>query len=463
VSVGHVALVSPYPTADQRAASGVAWYTQSLARALAERGTAVTVVAPDETEHQDKGPAPDGSQPARASTGNGGGRSRSHASQPPTGPGPGGHRTEMDGPVRVDRAFRRGPAGLIRAAAAALATGAPVVHVQHETFLYGGPDSVPAVLYALARFRQAGRGPVVTMHQVVEPATIDRDFTDLHRVNVPPALAKAGLSALQSSVARVADRLIVHEHAFRRTVPEATVFPLGGNGANGANGANGGNGTAGDGTAGDGPTPAELRARAGAAPDDLLVLCFGFMAPYKGFEHALEAARLSREAGGGRSPFRLVMAGSEHPRLRGQQYLRGLQERCGGVAHFTGFVPDAEVAAWFDAADAVLLPYPQPFSSSGVLAHAIARGTPALVSGALAEVIGFPAHAAVPLQPAELAARLDSLARDRARLAPLAALTTALQEGRSWDELAGRHLELYEEVIHAQRSPRRPVRVGSRR
>lgn len=400
-----VALVSPYPTGDHTARSGVAWYTRCLARSLTDAGASVTVFSPGD---------------------------------PPT------FRAEMDGRVRVERCFRRGPAGAMKAASAALRADAPVVHVQHEAFLYGGADSVPGVLWSLARLRQASRGPVVTMHQVVEPSAVDRAFREVHQVNIPTPVARAGLATMQASVARIASRVIVHEQPFQRVLPGSVVFPLGGHRP---------------------PEPdratsaraGRFREESGAADDDLLVLCFGFVAPYKGVEAALQGAQLAGPR------VKLVVAGAEHPRLRGRGYLDGLRARYGHAAYFTDFVPDEDVAPWFAAADAVLLPYPQPFSSSGVLALAISHGVPALVSAPLAAVIGCPPEASVPLEPGQLAARLDDLATDKAELARIAAWTAAQQAGRSWAEVAERHLALYEEVIHAQRASRRPARVGSGR
>lgn len=163
-----VALISPYPEPGQPSETGVAWYTQGLARALARAGAAVTVVAP----------GGDGSV----------------------------GRVETDGEVRVERCFTRGPTGPLRAAGAALSTGAPVAHVQHEAFLYGGPGSVPGMLAALGRLKGRSRGPVVTMHQVVAPQSIDRSFTGMHRVGIPPAVARTGLSTLQSSISRLVSR-----------------------------------------------------------------------------------------------------------------------------------------------------------------------------------------------------------------------------------------------------------------
>lgn len=401
-----VTLVSPYPPRGGEGRSGVAWYTRALAGALSAEGARVAVVAPCDA-------------------------GAGLADRP---------GLEMDGDVQIDRCFRRGPAGLARAVTAALHHRSPVVHVQHETFLYGGPGSVPGVLYGLGRLRRAGCGPVVTMHQVVEPSTVDAAFTDMHRVAVPPVVARAGLATVQASVARLASRVVVHEDAFRKVLPDSVVFPLGGDQVAAVDPAQAARAT-------------ELRAAAGAGPDTMLVLAFGFVAPYKGIEAALEAARRAGPA------VRLVVAGAEHPRLRGRGYLDGLRARYGDVAAFAGYVPDEDVTPWYRAADAALLAYPKPFSSSGVLAHAVNHGVPALVSPLMAEVIGFPPEATVPVEPAALAHRLDQLAADRSQLAGLAERTSALQPGRSWPEVARRHLDLYEEVTGAQRASRRTLAV----
>ncbi len=401
-----VALISPYPQPGQPSETGVAWYTQGLARALSRAGAAVTVVAPGR----------DGER----------------------------GRVEMDGDVRVERCFSRGATGPVRAARAAVATGAPVTHVQHEAFLYGGPDSVPGMLVALRQLRGRDRGPVVTMHQVVAPQSIDRSFTGMHRVSVPPAVARTGMATLQNSISRLASQVIVHEDAFRRVLPGSVVLPLGAGGAEQID------------PAAAGRSPA-LRASVGASEDTLLVLAFGFVAPYKGLEPVLDAAGMAGER------VKVVVAGGEHPRLVGQGYLRQLQERYGRVAAFTGYVGDDEVEAWFGAADAVALNYPKPFSSSGVLAQAANHGVAALLSPALAAVVGFPQSAALPAEPVRMARWLQSLAGDRAALDELKERTSKLRTGRSWTEVAERHLAIYEEVIDAQRSSGRALRLRSRR
>lgn len=143
-----VALISPYPGSDGLSRSGVGWYARGLAHALSGAGARVAVVAP----HGDGGPA-----------------------------------TQQEGPVEVRRCFERGPTAPARAALAALATGAPVTHLQYEVFLYGGAGSVPALMASLAGLRAARRGPVVTMHQVVSLDDVDDRFTDCTGPAFPPS------------------------------------------------------------------------------------------------------------------------------------------------------------------------------------------------------------------------------------------------------------------------------------
>jgi glycosyltransferase involved in cell wall biosynthesis len=400
-----VALISPYPQLGARhgGASGVASYTANLAHALADAGARPLVVAP----HLD-------GQPERS----------------------------QDGPVEVHRAFRIGAANAVpEAFAAARASGADVLHLQHELFLYGGPTVSIGLLRALATERMP---TVVTMHQVVDPAVVTADYTRLHRVAVPAPAARAGFMALQRAVPRLADATIVHERPFTRFVRGARVVPHGVERAPEAS--------------------ADVRAAARQAfelPDDrLVVLCFGFVAPYKGLEVALDAAALA-----GREVL-LVVAGGEHPRLaaQGDGYMSELRGRYDGHARFTGFVPDADVAGWFQAADIAVFPYPEPHASSGAFALALAHGTPTLVSPRLADACGVGADASCPLDAVELAERLRSLAADPQLLDRMRAATTALAADRSWHEVALAHRsiysEVYEEVERANGSARRRLRAA---
>lgn len=396
-----VTLVAPYPPAGVRHGghSGVASYTANLAHALADAGVQVEVVA-DRLE----------GDPERFA----------------------------DGPVQVQRTFTLGRGALPAAAGAALATSAPIVHLQWELFLYGGPPSLPGLFPALGTLRRAraARPLVTTMHQVIDPSEIDGRYTRLHRVGVPAVVARRGLAAVQSAVSRTSSAVVVHEEPFRRWVPAATVIPHGIEVRPPAD-------------------RVESRRALGIAPDRFVALCFGFLAPYKGVEVVLEAATLAGPA------VDVVIAGGEHPRLAGRdRFAADLRARYGHTARFTGWVAEDDVARWFAAADVALFPYPKPFAASGALALALSLGTPVLMSPALARCAGAPSAVTVPLDPAMLAGRLRELARQPHRLTDLAAWATTLAGGRAWPSVARQHADLYEELTHASRTTGRRLRAG---
>jgi glycosyltransferase involved in cell wall biosynthesis len=388
-----VTIVAPYPPRGSRHAgtTGVASYVANLAHALADRGASVSVIA------------------------------QAEAGEP---------RELRDGAIRVQRSWGRGAGALPTAARAAAATGAPVVHLQHETFLYGGALAAPGIGPALSSLRRRA-GLAVTMHHVVDPRRVDQGFVALHGVRAPATMARAGLAAVQGAIAARADRVIVHEPAFARVIPGAAVVPHGIEPA--------------------APWPRADARRLLGLDDRLAVLCFGHVAPYKGLEAALMAAT-------GADGVQLVVAGGAHPRM--ETYAQRLAERFAPVARFTGYVPEADVAAWFSAADVALFNYPAAFSSSGALALALAYRTPALLSPALTAAYGAPATLAVPRAPEGLARRLGALAADTGALARLGEQTQVLARDRAWSTIAGRHLDLYEEVKRVDRRSGRRLRAA---
>jgi glycosyltransferase involved in cell wall biosynthesis len=394
-----IALISPYPPAGERHGghSGVASYTANLAHALADAGADVTVVA---AHLPDRAGEPD---------------------------------DFLDDGVRVVRRYELGTRALPEAARAARAVGARTVHLQWELFLYGGPRSLPGLVPALTALRRSDAAVVTTMHQVLDPRSIDRAATELHRIDAPAPVARAGFASVQRSIATISHRTVVHERAFTEIVGGSTMIPHGVETP---------------------PAADRSAARTRLGLDDRFVaLCFGFLAPYKGLELVADAAAFT---GAGVD---VVFAGGAHPRLAGD-YDAELHRRSRGRARFTGWVPHDEVAAWFGAADVALFTYPKPFSASGALALALAHGTPVMLSPALARCIGAPSAVVAPMDPIALAGRLDHLAADRDAVDTLACWTAALRSERDWPTVARRHLELYEEVSHGSHPDARRVRAA---
>lgn len=400
-----VTLVSAYPPPGDLhgGSSGVASYTANLARALAETGLDVAVVAPQESPED----------PA----------------------------VHADGAVSVHRCGPRGRTALGAAVDVAVELGGGLTHVQHEWFLWGGPASIPDTFRGLRHLRR--RAPatptVATMHQVVRRGVVDRAFTSVHDLPRAPHVIGPAFQGLQRSLAAQVDRVIVHEPAFRDALPHARVVPHGLEPGS--------------------PLSRQQARRVLDLPEgdeQLVVLNFGFVAPYKGLDVALGGI----EAAG---PDVLgIVAGGPHPR-HGDGMLRHLQARFEHTARFTGFVADEDVATWFRASDVALMLYPRPHASSGVLALALANDCAALLSPGLAAATGAPTSMTTPQDPIALARRLRTLADDPAERPRLRTDGRHMAAGRDWPTVAGEHARIYEETIHAHRPARRRLRTAQPR
>ncbi len=185
------------------------------------------------------------------------------------------------------------------------------------------------------------------------------------------------------------------------------------------------------------PLPAEL-----AAVEGPVILFFGLVRPYKGVDVLIEAFREVEGA-------ELWIAGMPRMSL---EPLRELAARAPGTVRFVPrYVVDAEIPALMRRADLVVLPY-REIDQSGVLYTALAFGRPLVLSA----VGGFPEiaerHGAAELVPpgdaSALAARLRGLLADpRRRIALAEAAARAAAGPYSWDVVADRTLELYEELL----------------
>jgi len=112
----------------------------------------------------------------------------------------------------------------------------------------------------------------------------------------------------------------------------------------------------------------------GVADDEILLLGFGAIRPYKGFDRLVRLVPRLREQTG--LPIRVVLAG---PTLKSIDInpLRDLVEATPGVSMTDRAVPDEFVHVVFKAADVAVLPYRQVLNS-GVLMLALTFGCPSV-------------------------------------------------------------------------------------
>jgi glycosyltransferase involved in cell wall biosynthesis len=195
------------------------------------------------------------------------------------------------------------------------------------------------------------------------------------------------------------------------------------------------------------PLPAELGRPAGTPAPDApapkpVVLSFGLIRPYKATDLLLRAWRQVR------ADAELWIVG--RPRGVDLGALRALADE--RVRFVPRFVSDGELAACFDAAQVAVLPY-REIEQSGVLATALAFGTPTVATavGAFPEAAEQGAIATVPPgDEAALAASLDRLLADPTERAILTAGARRLALGAwSWDAVARQHLAAYRELLGA--------------
>jgi glycosyltransferase involved in cell wall biosynthesis len=266
-----------------------------------------------------------------------------------------------------------------------------VVHVQFAVAAFG--TRTTRLVRLLNVLRRELRAPiVVTMHEVT------RDI----------ALLRTAGRALYRRIACCCDKVIVHtDAAFNALtdsvgVPTSRVIVIPHPSAR---------------TPAAGSTPDDLRARFGLGSARIL-LAFGFIHIDKGLGDLVRALGILRlSATVPVDDIRVVVAGAVRPRhgpfraFEARDRFHLARVLCQARGHalrrhlvLTGYVPDTDIAAWFGAAEAVVLPYRRT-DQSGVAALANAFGVPVLASmaGGLGEQFADSRWTFPPRSPEHLA------------------------------------------------------------
>ena len=263
------------------------------------------------------------------------------------------------------------------------------------------PMHAPVLITMRRMLRRAGIPVVVICHNV-EP----------HETNaVWRRLTRAALSG--------ADALVIHASALRteaeRLAPDVTIIeaflPVFGNVAEAMDGATQ-------------EAMDALRARVGAGHRKLL-LCFGYVRPYKGVADAIAAmAHVTSDA-------TLLVAGEC---WEGDADYREAAAHAGADRVILDFryIPNDEIPVMFAAADAVVVPYRTATQSAvAALAFAFDRPVVATRAGGLAELVedSVTGALAAPGDPVALAAAIDRVLADERDWTPA---VRATRERLSW-------------------------------
>ena len=189
-----------------------------------------------------------------------------------------------------------------------------------------------------------------------------------------------------------------------------------------------------------------VKGRYGVHPDEKLVLCVGRLVPQKGIEYLIRA--VSRIA-------------ERYPEAKfiivGEGWLRGhLEYIARSTGHqwkitFTGWIPDQELIALLNSADALVVPsIYEPF---GIVAlEGMAAGVPVVASdvGGLAEIVehehtGILAYSR---SPESIAWAVDRVLSDPNHSKEMAQNAQQMvQKTYSWEAIAIRTAKIYKEVV----------------
>lgn len=143
-------------------------------------------------------------------------------------------------------------------------------------------------------------------------------------------------------------------------------------------------------------TKAQARERLGISTDEKILLFFGFVRPYKGLRHLIDAMPRIKESLGNVKLLVVGEFGSAEDKEQYQTRIKELAssatvsgkalEQC--IAIYDGYTPDREVEKYFAACDMVVLPY-ESATQSGIVQIAYGFGRPVVVTdvGGLPDVV----------------------------------------------------------------------------
>lgn len=179
-----------------------------------------------------------------------------------------------------------------------------------------------------------------------------------------------------------------------------------------------------------------------ATGESIDLLCFGRLSPYKGIDILAEAAQIISEAVRG---VRIVVAGSS-----AAGFVAPPSRDLANGGRFTveaRHISNAEAAALFGRAKAVVLPY-RDATQSGVALSAIAFGRPVIATrcGGLPEYVldGHNGLLVESRSPAAIAAACIRILSEPRLLQALAdGATKDCEQRLSWDRVAAEHVESY--------------------
>jgi len=252
------------------------------------------------------------------------------------------------------------------------------VIVEFEFGSFGGLINTTFFLSVLSYLKLVGKNTQLVMHQVVDNLDNLAGHLGWQKKTLKTTLFNTGLRKYYLLMSWLVERIIVTEKVFSARLRKAGVsetklcfIPHG--------------------------VDTEVKSMAKSRARQLLklpkrafiIMYFGYLTWYKGADIFLEAARVLQKKG----KFYFVMAGGTSFSNKSKEHYKTYLKQFASLPdnlRLTGFVPERELAAYFAAADLIVLPYRTMMSSSGPLSLSFTFKKPVLLSSSLRSYLHSP-------------------------------------------------------------------------
>lgn len=187
----------------------------------------------------------------------------------------------------------------------------------------------------------------------------------------------------------------------------------------------------------------QARQRLGIEPDRLVFLNFGIIRAYKGVEHLIESFKKWPH------PEALLLLVGTFYTEEMAHTIRGQVQGCGNIKIVSQYVADDDLQIYFNAADAVVLPYENILASSvAVLSMSFARPVVAPALEFMREIVGEEDNFLFdPRQPQGLLDALNRVGDCRSELTDRGRRNYERIKPLTWEAMARQTAGVYREVL----------------
>lgn len=188
----------------------------------------------------------------------------------------------------------------------------------------------------------------------------------------------------------------------------------------------------------------------GSESEENCILSFGYIVKHKGIEHLIKAVPLIAQE---ITDIKVIIAGEGDF----SNYSKYIEDET-KFEIYNKYIPNEMVSGLFQRARLVVLPYTYHQGHSGVLTIAFSFGKPVIVTnvGDLPNLVedGKEGLVVPPKNPEALAEAIIKLLKDDELRKQMGENAYKKAQELSWDNIAKRHMKVYEEVIETHNSER---------